>query len=57
MRLRILRFQDGVALSCRNATALIVVVVEAATDVRMLGEASEVGLTQSEHLSVTVSKL
>jgi hypothetical protein len=57
MRLRIEKVQGGVALDCRKATALIVYVVVAAAAVRMLVEASEVGLTQSEHLSVTVSKL
>jgi len=36
---------------------LTVVEAGAASADRMLGEASEVGLTQSEHLSVTVSKL
>ena len=56
MRLRILRFQDGVALSCRNAIALIVVSAATAPVMRLV-EASEVGLTQSEHLSVMVSKL
>jgi hypothetical protein len=55
--LRIERVQDGVAAACRNATALIVVVAAAVPDDRMLVEASEVGLTQSEHLSATVSKL
>ena len=57
MRLRIERVQEGVALDCRKATALIVCVRVAAAAVVMLGEFSEVGLTQSEHLSVTVSKL
>ena len=57
MRLRIERVQGGVALACRNATALIVVVAVAVPDDRMLEELSEVGLTQREHLSVTVSKL
>ena len=57
MRLRIEKAQGGVAVDCRNATALIVYVVVAAAAVRMLVEFSEVGLTQSEHLSVTVSKL
>jgi len=57
MRLRIERVQDGVALACRKAIALTVVVAAAVPDDRMLVEASEVGLTQSEHLSVTVSKL
>ena len=57
MRLRIERVQGGVAAACRNATALTVVAAAAVPDVRMLVEASEAGLTQSEHLSVTVSKL
>jgi len=57
MRLRIERVQDGVALACRKAIALTVVVAAAVPDDRMLVETSEVGLTQSEHLSVTVSKL
>jgi hypothetical protein len=57
MRLRIERVQGGVAVPCRKATALIVYVGFAAAAVRMLVEACEVGLTQSAHLSVTVSKL
>ena len=57
MRLRTERVQGGVALACRKATALIAYVVVAAAAVRMLVEACEVGLTQSAHLSVTVSKL
>ena len=56
-RLRIERVQGGVALACRKAIPLTVVVAEAASADRMLGEATEVGLTQSEHLSVMVSKL
>jgi hypothetical protein len=51
------RVQDGVALACRNAIPLTVVVAEVASADRMRVEASEAGLTQSEHLSVTVSKL
>ena len=56
MRLRIERVQGGVEFVCRKATALIVV---SATDglLMMREEASEVGLTQSEHLSVVVLKL
>ena len=58
MRLRIEKFQYSVApFACRKAIALIEYVVVAAAAVRMRVEASEVGLTQSEHLSVTVSKL
>jgi hypothetical protein len=57
MRLRIERVQGGVALACRKAIPLIAYEVVAAAAVRMLVEACEVGLTQSEHLSVTVSKL
>ena len=57
MRLRIERVQGGVEFVCRKATALIVVSAAAAPAVMMRVEASEVGLTQSEHLSVTVSKL
>ena len=55
--MRIERIQGGVALLCRKATPLIEYVVVAAAAVRMRVEVSEVGLTQSEHLSVTVSKL
>jgi hypothetical protein len=55
--LRIERVQDGVALACRKATALIVCERVVAAAVRMLVEYSEAGLTQSEHLSATVSKL
>ena len=57
MRLRTERVQGGVALACRNATALIVVSAATVPDVMMRVEASEVGLTQSEHLSVVVLKL
>ena len=57
MRLRIERIQGGVAPDCRKAIPLGAYVVVAAAAVRMRVEASEVGLTQSEHLSVTVSKL
>jgi len=57
MRLRIEMAQGGVELVCRNATALIVVSAATGSFVMMRVEASEVGLTQSEHLSVTVSKL
>ena len=57
MRLRIERVQGGVEFVCRNATALIVGSPATAFAVMMRVEASEVGLTQSEHLSVTVSKL
>ena len=56
MRLRIERAQGGVAAACRKAKELTVAAVAARAD-RMLGEASEVGLTQSEHFLVTVSKL
>jgi hypothetical protein len=55
MRLRIEMAQGGVEFVCRNATALIS--ASTALSVMMRVEASEVGLTQSEHLSVTVSKL
>jgi hypothetical protein len=57
MRLRIERVQGGVAVACRKAIPLIAYVVVAAAAVRMRVEASEVGLTQSEHVSATVSKL
>ena len=57
MRLRIEMAQGGVEFVCRNATALIVVSAATGLTVMMRVEASEVGLTQSEHLSVTVSKL
>ena len=57
-RLRIERVQGGVALACRKATALIVgSPATAPAFVMMRVEASEEGLTQSEHLSVVVSKL
>ena len=57
-RLRIERVQGGVALACRKATALIVgSPVTPPAFVMMRVEASEVGLTQSEHLSVVVLKL
>ena len=49
MRLRIERVQGGVEFVCRKATALIGTAVEPATDVIFV-EASEVGLTQSEHI-------
>jgi hypothetical protein len=57
MRLRIEMAQGGVEFVCRKATALIVVSAAMGLAVMMRVEASEVGLTQSEHLSVTVSKL
>ena len=57
MRLRIERVQGGAALACRKAMLLTVVEAEAARADRMLGEASEVGLTQSVHLSSMVLKL
>ena len=57
MRLRIERVQGGVEFVCRKATALIVVSAATGFAVMRRVEASEVGLTQSEHLSVTVSKL
>ena len=58
MRLRIETAQYSVApLACRKAIALIEYVVVAAAAVRMRVEASEVGLTQSEHLSSVVLKL
>ena len=57
MRLRIERVQGGVEFVCRKATALIVVSAASGLVNMMRVEASEVGLTQSEHLSVTVSKL
>ncbi len=57
MRLRIEMAQGGVEFVCRNATALIVGSPVMGLAVMMRVEASEVGLTQSEHLSVTVSKL
>ena len=55
MRLRIERVQGGVEFVCRNATALIVVSPASAFAVMMRVEASEVGLTQTEHLRITVS--
>ena len=55
MRLRIERVQGGVALACRNATALIVVSAATVFDVMMRVEASEVGLTQTEHLRIALS--
>jgi hypothetical protein len=57
MRLRIERVQGGVEFVCRKATALIVVSCAAELAVMMRVEASEEGLTQSEHLSVVVLKL
>ena len=56
-RLRIERVQGGVVFVCRKATALIVVSAATALPVMMRVEASEVGLTQSEHLSMKVLKL
>ena len=56
-RLRIERVQGGVALACRKAMALTVATAVYMPSDVMLGEASEVGLTQSEHFLVTVSKL
>ena len=55
MRLRIERVQGGVALACRNATALIVVSAASGLVSMMRVEASEVGLTQTEHLRITLS--
>jgi len=55
MRLRIERVQGGVEFVCRKATALIVVSAASALAVMMRVEASEVGLTQTEHLRITVS--
>ena len=55
MRLRIEMVQGGVALACRKATALIVVSSATVPAVMMRVEASEVGLTQTEHLRITVS--
>ena len=54
MRLRIERVQGGVEFVCLNATALIVVSGATGLTVMMRVEASEDGLTQSEHLSVVV---
>ena len=55
MRLRIEMAQGGVEFVCRKATALIVVSAATTPDVMMRVEASEVGLTQTEHLRITVS--
>ena len=55
MRLRIEMVQGGVALACRKATALIVVSAVTLPAVMMRVEASEVGLTHTEHLRITVS--
>jgi hypothetical protein len=55
MRLRIERVQGGVEFVCRKATALIVVSAATTFAVMMRVEASEVGLTQTEHLRITVS--
>jgi hypothetical protein len=55
MRLRIERVQGGVEFVCRKATALIVVSAARTFTVMMRVEASEVGLTQTEHLRITVS--
>ena len=58
MRLRIERVHGAsVEFVCRKATALIVGSPATAPVVMMFVEASEVGLTQSEHLSVVVLKL
>ena len=57
MRLRIEMVQGGVEFVCRNATALIVGSPVMGLAVMMRVEASEVGLTQGEHLSVVVLKL
>ena len=57
MRLRIERVQGGVEFVCRKATALIVVSAAIGSPVMMFVEASEAGLTQSEHLRETVSYL
>ena len=56
-RLRIENVQGGVAFACRKASALIMVSAATAPVVMMRVEASEEGLTQSEHLSVVVLKL
>jgi hypothetical protein len=53
MRLRTERVQGGVALDCRKAIRSIEVLV-AVVGVRMLVEACEVGLTQSEHFLVAM---
>ena len=57
VRLLIERVQGGVEFVCRKATALIVVSAATVFVVIMRVEASEVGLTQSEHLSLVVLKL
>ena len=57
MRLRIEMAQGGVEFVCRKATALIVVSAAIGAPVMMFVEASEAGLTQSEHLRETVSYL
>ena len=57
VRLLIERVQGGVEFVCRKATALIVVSAATGLSVMMRVEASEVGLTQSEHLSLVVLKL
>ena len=57
MRLRIERVQGGVEFVCRKATALIVGSPARGFAVMMRVEASEVGLTQSEHLSLVLLKL
>ena len=57
VRLLIERVHGGVEFVCRKATALIMVSAATASVVIMRVEASEVGLTQSEHLSVVVLKL
>ena len=50
-RLRIERVQGGVALACRKATALIVLsLAYQPEEPSIIGEASEVGLTQILHL-------
>jgi hypothetical protein len=51
--LRIERVQGGIGVACRKAIRSIEVLV-ATPDDRMLVEASEVGLTQSEHLLVAM---
>ena len=56
MRLRIEMAQGGVEFVCRNATALIVGSSRAGLVVMICVEISEVGLTQSEHLSSVVLK-
>ena len=57
MRLRIERAQGGVAAACRKAILFIEVLVAVVVGVRMLVEASEVGLTQSEHVLVVAPTL